>query len=188
MLRRILFSLLYLHKPVWDTGVSPPELVDFIATSSPGRALDVGCGTGTNLITLAKSGWQVTGIDFTPWAIQIAKKKSRLNHVQADLRIKDVTRLDVSLGCFDLILDMGCFHSLPPNKRPSYISKINQLLADTGTYLLYLFIKPNTAVWSPGATAEDIHFITNAFELVTRRDSTERGIRASAWFMLKKLT
>ena len=66
LLRRLEFQYLYFHRPPWDTGMSPPELMEFIETHEPGRAIDIGCGTGTNVITLAKAGWQVTGVEFAP--------------------------------------------------------------------------------------------------------------------------
>jgi methylase of polypeptide subunit release factors len=75
MLQKLWFNLAYYQKPVWDTGVSPQELLDFIASQVPGNALDLGCGTGTNVVTLAQSRWQVTGVDFAPRAIRIAKKR-----------------------------------------------------------------------------------------------------------------
>ena len=61
LLRRFLFHYWYFGQPPWDTGVSPPELLDFIQNHKPGRAIDIGCGTGTNVITLANAGWNVTG-------------------------------------------------------------------------------------------------------------------------------
>lgn len=42
--------------------------MEFIAGTPPGKALGFGCGTGTNAITLARHGWQVTGVDFAPKA------------------------------------------------------------------------------------------------------------------------
>lgn len=188
MMRKLWFNLANFQKPVWDTGISPLELINFITTHAPGRALDLGCGTGTNEITLAKHGWCVTGVDFSRRAIHIAKKKAQQNNVQVDFRIEDVTRLDAITGKFDLILDMGCYHSLPLAKHPSYISKIDQLLADTGTLLLYLFFKSPQNSIGPGASETEIQFITQKFKLADRKDSTERGLRPSAWFTLKRYT
>lgn len=187
MLRKLWFNLSYYRKPVWDTGISPQELLDFIATHEPGRALDLGCGTGTNVITLARHGWQVVGMDFAQRAISIAIKKARQNGVDIDLRQEDVTQLNSFKGRFDLILDMGCFHSLPTNKRSSYILKIDQLLSDSGTFLLYLFFTSSPLGSGPGAFEEDIRFITQNLRVIKRKDSTERGIRPSAWFTLQKI-
>jgi cyclopropane fatty-acyl-phospholipid synthase-like methyltransferase len=186
MMRKLLFNLAYLQKPVWDTGISPPELLNFIDTHRPGRALDLGCGTGTNVITLAKSGWQVVGVDFVRRAINLAKKNAEQYDVQVDLRVEDVTRLESVSGKFDLVLDIGCFHSLPPSTRQSYILKIDQLLADGGTFLLYLFLAANTENSATGATEADMHFITGKLHLLERQDGTERGLRPSAWLTLQK--
>jgi cyclopropane fatty-acyl-phospholipid synthase-like methyltransferase len=186
MLRKLFFHIAYLQKPVWDTGISPPELLDFIATHNPGRALDMGCGTGTNAITLAKHGWQVVGVDFVKRAINLARQNAEQYGVDLDLRVDDVTRLDSVSGRFDLILDMGCFHSLPPTTRQSYILKIDRLLTDSGTFVLYLFMKSNPDSVGPGATIADILFITENLHLIGRKDSTERGVRPSAWLTLQK--
>jgi cyclopropane fatty-acyl-phospholipid synthase-like methyltransferase len=186
MLRKLWFNLAYIQKPVWDTGISPQELLDFITTHEPGRALDLGCGTGTNVITLAKHGWEAVGVDFAKHAIKLAKRRAQLEGVKVDLRQEDVTRLNSLKSRFDLILDMGCFHSLPRSRRPSYILKIDQLLANSGSFLLYLFFTSTPDGYAPGATEEDIHFITQSLRVVERKDSTERGIRPSAWFTLQR--
>ncbi len=187
MLRKLFFNLAYYQKPVWDTGISPPELLDFIATHEPGRALDLGCGTGTNVITLAKHGWDVVGVDFAKHAISLAKRKANFYAVHVDLHHEDVTQLTTINAKFDLILDIGCFHSLPPSKRSSTILKINQLLAENGTYLLYVFMTSGPE-FTPGVSEEDIRFITQNLHLVERKDSTERGIRPSAWLTFQKIS
>ncbi|MDK1118669.1 MAG: methyltransferase domain-containing protein [Anaerolineae bacterium] len=70
MFRNLFFKLIYYFKPPWDTGISPPELFDFIKNNPAGAAIDLGCGTGTNLIRLAQAGWDVTGVDFVARAIK----------------------------------------------------------------------------------------------------------------------
>ncbi|MCH8870025.1 MAG: class I SAM-dependent methyltransferase, partial [Chloroflexi bacterium] len=47
----------------------------------PGRALEIGCGTGGNALWLAKQGWQVTALDFSTVAVDKARKSAASNGV-----------------------------------------------------------------------------------------------------------
>ena len=69
------------------------ELVEGTDTLSPGSALDVGCGTGDASIYLAQHGWQVTGVDFTPKALDKARAKAGAAGVPVDFVHADVTHL-----------------------------------------------------------------------------------------------
>ena len=81
-----MFSLWYFRRPPWDSGITPPELLEYLESRpAAGRAIDLGCGTGTNVITMARMGWQVTGVDFVPKAIDLAREKAR----KAGLRLDD---------------------------------------------------------------------------------------------------
>ena len=76
----VFFRAAYLlgFKP-WDSGVPPPELIAVVEGKdrlTPGKALDLGCGTGTNSVYLAEHGWDVTGVDFVPRAIRAARQKA----------------------------------------------------------------------------------------------------------------
>jgi SAM-dependent methyltransferase len=189
LLRRWMFNLWYTRRPPWDTGISPPELMAFLADwsakrISPGRALDLGCGNGTNVITLAKHGWQVTGVDYARLAIQAARRKARQAGVQVDLQVGDVTDLRQISGPFDLALDMGCFHSLSPQGREKYIHNLERLLAPAGTYLVYVFFRLSGESGQKnlaGLLEEDLNAFKPSFTLVERQDGTERGQRPSAW-------
>jgi ubiquinone/menaquinone biosynthesis C-methylase UbiE len=183
LLRRINFNFWYFSRPPWDTGISPPELFDFISKHPAGRAIDLGCGTGTNIITLVQKGWQVTGIDFVPRAIQIAKRKIKNANVQADLQVGDVTKLNGIDGPFDLALDMGCFHGL--EKRIDYLNQLKRVLASDGHWLMYgIFKSPHT---THGLVASDIELIqAQGFHLVWRKDGVDKRDRPSAWFLFQK--
>jgi cyclopropane fatty-acyl-phospholipid synthase-like methyltransferase len=186
MFRKLIFNLWYYREPPWDTGISPPELIQFIQNNPTGRALDLGCGTGTNVITLAKHGWQATGVDFAWKAVRIAHQKAQRVGVQVELRVDDVTRLKNLAGHYDLILDIGCFHSLKPEQRGRYVQNIIRLLAPKGSYLLYVFFKDNPANNIPGLVEDDLQTLIRKMKLLQRVDGTERGRRPSAWLTLQK--
>jgi SAM-dependent methyltransferase len=182
-LRRWMFHVWYTSSqpPPWDTGVTPPEVEEFITTHPPGRALDLGCGTGTNVITLARHGWQVTGVDFAWSAIHIARRKLKQAGVPADLRVDSVTRLRGISGPFDLVLDIGCFHNLASKERPVYLDHVKHLLAPTGTYLLYVHFKQGAMDKGHGVIEADLELIASRLQPVSRQEGTDRGQRASAW-------
>ncbi len=180
-LKRITFNLWYYQSPPWDTGVSPPELLAHLEVHPVGRALDLGCGTGTNAITLAKRGWQVTGVDFAPRAIRIARRKAKKERLVVDFRVADVTQLNSLSQTYDLILDMGCFHSLSAKGKIAYAQQLPRLLAPEGTYLMYAFFKDANQSGS-GLLKVDLGLLSTHLELVERQDGTERGQRPSAWF------
>ena len=186
ILRWLIFNLWYFRNPPWDTGISPPELVHFISTHPAGRALDMGCGTGTNAITLAKNGWQVTGVDFALPAIRSARRKAKQAGVRVDLHAADVTQINNLSGPFDLILDIGCCHSLNHEERLVYLSKIERWLSNKGVYLVYLFIQDNSASEGPGISTQDLDEMIRRFSLIERQDGTERGQRPSSWLTLMR--
>jgi SAM-dependent methyltransferase len=65
----------------WDTGHPTRNLVELVegGTVPAGRALEIGCGTGTNALWLAGRGFDVLGVDLSPLAIEraLAKVHSR---------------------------------------------------------------------------------------------------------------
>jgi SAM-dependent methyltransferase len=180
--RRLIFELWYFRSPPWDTGISPPELYSFLENHPSGRALDLGCGTGTNVITLARHGWQVTGVDFSRKAIRMAHRKLKEVQQTARLRVADASRLEEVDGPFDLILDIGCLHGIGPDRRQVYYANLDRLLAGGGTYLLYAFWQESGSGRNTGLTESDLKSLTQLFTLVDRQDGSERGRRPSTWF------
>ena len=186
MLQRLFFQLRYYQKPPWDTGISPPELLEFIESHAPGRAIDIGCGTGTNVITLARAGWTVTGVDFAPRAIYLAKQKLQAAGVRADLSVKDATKLSGIHGPFDLALDIGCFHSLNRMNQKRYLEQLDRILSPEGVWLLYAFFRPEEQQAPPGLQKADVSQLSNRLTLLSRPDGFEKGERPSAWFTFQK--
>lgn len=173
MLSKLRFRLMYLKKPTWDSGITPPEVVEYLDTHPPGRALDLGCGTGTNVLTLAEHGWQASGIDFTPKAIRQARRKARRAGVDVQFTVGDVSNGDLYHGPYDLILDIGCYHALKPTQRSRYRKNVCKHLAAGGDYLLYAF--------SPRLPDEDVAAFKNQLTLIRREDSSDPSGPNSSW-------
>jgi len=186
LFRRILFQYMYFRQPPWDTGITPPELLEFIQTHRPGRAIDLGCGTGTNVVTLARAGWDVTGVDFAPRAIQLARQKLQKADIQANLFLKDATKLEGINGPFDLAFDLGCFHGILAAGKPNYLEQLDRILASNGFWLMYGFLKSDPLQTGSGLAQADIDLISSQFTLLSRRDGVDRGDKRSAWFLYQK--
>jgi SAM-dependent methyltransferase len=186
LFRRLLFQYWYFGQPPWDTGVSPPELYDFIQDHKPGRAIDIGCGTGTNVITLVNAGWNVTGVDFAPRAIRLAKQKASRAGVQAEFLVKDAAHLEEIQGPFDLALDLGCFHGIVQNRRGKYLEGLDRILAPGGYWLMYGFLKSDPDQTGTGLAEADLEQIAARLTLRWRRDGVDQRERASAWFLFQK--
>jgi SAM-dependent methyltransferase len=168
-------------RPRWDTGVTPPELERFVASAPPGRALDLGCGTGTNVVYLARRGWSAVGVDFVGRAIAGARRRARDAGVRArcEFFVADVRRLDFLAGPFDLALDIGCLHSLRAAERAAYARGLGRLVRRGGTYLLYTFTPGGPAV---GMRRDDVGAtFGDEFEIVSVEEG--RG-PPSAWYTL----
>ena len=189
MLQRILrwveFNWLYFTRPPWDTQISPPELFVYLQTHPAGRALDMGCGTGTNVITLAKHGWQAIGVDFALKAIASGQRKIHQAGLQgkAELRVDSVTDLHAMVGPFDLILDIGCYHGMPVADRNLYLGNVRRLLRPGGHWLLYTFLK-HAESDDRGVADTEIYSFAPTLQLVQRQDGHDNSRRRSSAWML----
>jgi len=181
-LQRINFNFKYLSKPRWDKGVPAPELIRYISGVTPGNSIDLGCGTGTNLLYLAEKGWTITGLDYAPLAIFKAKRK--LKKYQKKLLVADVTKLDaIDLpGPYDLGLDMGCFHNLSGTGRERYVEGLEKWIRSNGVFMVYAF-QPSDSLDKGITKADMIAYFNTSFDLI----NYEQGQgRPSAWYYFKK--
>ena len=179
--RRFFYVLSYLGKPPWDTGISPPELLEFLDSHSPGRALDLGCGTGTNLVTMAEYDWQVIGIDFSGYAVKSARKRLSTRGLAGQVFQNNVSLTLPMEGQFDLILDIGCYHDLSPSGRSGYRQNLGRYLAINGYYLIYAHCLAPEKSKATGVSQKDIDEFSRFLEVVSIVRTTDRWQRQTTW-------
>ena len=142
----------------WDTGQVPSELstlIDGPGALPPGRALDIGCGTGTQAVYLARRGWEVTAVDAVPRPLTRARARAQEAGVSVDWVLADVARLH-RLGLapgYTLFFDRGCFHGLDEAQRGAYAAAMDGLAAPGATLLMMAFA-PNRVVVAPAGLEE----------------------------------
>jgi tRNA (uracil-5-)-methyltransferase TRM9 len=83
-------------------------------TKVEGSVLDVGCGNGRNLISLAKTGLKCIGIDFSKNMIKNAIAMSERNNVKIDFIIADALYLPFKDKSFDNLISTATLHHIYP--------------------------------------------------------------------------
>ncbi|QDQ10053.1 class I SAM-dependent methyltransferase [Streptomyces spectabilis] len=108
---------------------------------APGRALDLGCGPGRNALHLAARGFSVDAVDLSPAALAWAGERARAAGADVRFHHGDAFALgpDALPGPYDLVVDSGCFHHLPPHRRVSYLALLDRVLAPGGHLALTCF-------------------------------------------------
>lgn len=125
----------------WETPIPTEELVDFVRRHRFRRNIKVvefGCGEGRDSIFLAKSGFNVTGIDVAPSAIRRAKEWAYEEKVEVDFQVNDVTALQGILDdSFDLGVNVGCLQMFPESEdRKRHFSEAFRILKPGAMYFL----------------------------------------------------
>ncbi len=133
----------------WHRDEPDGFVLDAVAArGKPGRALDLGCGTGVFSVWLAQQGYEVTGLDFIPRAIEMSKERAASKGVQVNWVNADLLSWTVP-DRFDVIVDSGCLHSLIGGRVSRYKEQLLRWLANDGDYVLGHFGKRHFFDWRP---------------------------------------
>jgi SAM-dependent methyltransferase len=121
----------YRERPPWDTGRASAELQRRLAQFPipRGRAIELGCGTGSNAVWLAQQGFAVTAIDISPTAI--AQAESKANQAGADVCfvVADMTELPDLGPPFPFFFDRGCYHAVRRVDAAGFLRGLDRVIA-----------------------------------------------------------
>ncbi|MFW9825889.1 MAG: class I SAM-dependent methyltransferase [Candidatus Thorarchaeota archaeon] len=133
------FLYKYLRAP-WDIGPRE-ELVSLVNTGKikPCKVIDLGSGTASNCLFLAEKGFDVTGVDYSPAAIQKGRFMARQSGVHVNFILDDLTNIRYVKGKFDFLIDYGTFDDLNPSDRILYIKNILPMTRKGTKFLLFCF-------------------------------------------------
>ena len=186
---QVVYWLAYrLGLTVWRRPAPPDDLVALVEGPSSlpaGRALELGCGTGTDTIYLAGHGWDVTGIDTVPKALATARRDASAAGVAPRLIQGDVTRLK-DLGVGDGYDPVGGLRLLShPARRPAARLRRRRLAgcrAGSDAAAVWLSATAQGRTHAAGVTADEVQqrFSPAGWELVNAERTSAETIRMTA--------
>lgn len=98
----------------------------------PHTVLELGCGDGVNAVFMASQGCEVTAVDLSATALEMARAKQREAGVEVDWVEGDAFELDVGDQPYDLVFDRGMLHHLPVFRFEDYKDLVAERLAPGG--------------------------------------------------------
>ena len=134
------FEQAYQGQAPWDTGRPQSSIIKLAKTGQiRGSVLDVGCGTGENLLYLATRGHEAWGLDFVPIAIERAKAKAAQRGIDANFIVGDALELKKLGRQFDTVIDCGLFHTFADEERPVFVKGLGDVLGHGGLLHILCF-------------------------------------------------
>lgn len=191
------------HTP-WDLRAPTPPLVELLASPvlaeagvrAGARVAVPGCGRGHDLREFSRRGFDVTGFDVAPMAVEEANALLALNRARARVVCRDVFGLVPEFDAtFDLVYDYTCYCSLRPPLRSAYARVIAGILAPRGV-LMHLTFPMRTEL--AGKHGQPPYLVTSPdlrssfepyFDLVREQPaqaSVAERVGAEHWYLWRK--
>ncbi len=98
------------------------------------RAIDLGCGGGQASIRLARAGFGVLGVDFSPTAVELAKANAAKESADAEFLVADCLSMpEIPSDAFDLAIDNHTLHCIiGPDDRRRFLAEARRVLGPGG--------------------------------------------------------
>lgn len=130
-------------RPAYSIGEPQPELGALIEQGKVrSEVLDAGCGHAALALELAARGYSVVGLDLSPAAVAepaaTAQERGLTTASFAAVDLTDFTGYD---GRFNTVMDSGCLHSLPVERRRSYLESLHRAAAPGASLFILAFSK-----------------------------------------------
>lgn len=126
----------------WDTSDVISENVKLMSKAikalnipKSSKVLEIGCGAGDLTMSLARDGYDVTGVDISSSAIEWAKEKNDKNKLSIKFHTDNVTTLSTIVDAsFNLVVDGHCLHCIIGDDRAKLFNNVLRVLVTDGIF------------------------------------------------------
>lgn len=128
------YHLLYFKRDEEEAAAFMDRLMDFLKPPAASQMLDIACGKGRHAQHLAEKGFNVTGIDLSPYSIEEARKleNEQLQFFQHDMR--QPFWINYFKYAFNLFTSFGYFRTR--REHDAAIRTITQSLQENGLLII----------------------------------------------------
>lgn len=172
----------------WDQGKVQRQFLDLVRSMPPQRALVPGCGPGYEARVLADAGWDVTALDYSPAAIEMAR--ATMGPYAHRVVQEDFFGERVGAMRFDCIVERAFFCALPTRLREQWPARTASLLEARGLLAGYFFVdEPAKGPPYPLPRETIVALLSPHFELLVDEDvddSMELFKGRERWMMWRK--
>jgi len=160
------------HTTPWDAGKVPTALREYLPKMPKGaRVLVPGCGSAYEAGFLAENGFDVLAIDFSPAAVELAKKN--LPRFANFVLLADYFEFDYGKP-YDVVYERAFLCALPPRIWPKYALRTAQLLRSGGDLAGFFFFREGEKGPPFGTAPDALHALLDPhFELVEDKAVTD---------------
>lgn len=189
------YDLMYRVGAPWEIGPRS-ELVELVTSGrlTPGRAIDLGCGSGENAIFLAEHGFEVTGVDFSPVAHAKARRAATASGIRnGAFRQGDLTAaaIDGVFGRYDLLVDYGTLDDLGGHRRRAMAATVHRLSGPGSAFLLWCFYDElrwwrRRGARFPGLKPDEESVLFGDAFIIDRLPAPKRGTGFACFLMVRR--
>ena len=120
-----------------------PELLTLFKEHGIRKVLDLGCGSGTHIASLADSGFEVYGIDNSEKAIAVARKYFKEKRLKGNLKVESMYgKLPYENDFFDVIISFRAIYHAKIDDIRKTIKEIERVLKPHG--LIFITTRKKT--------------------------------------------
>jgi ubiquinone/menaquinone biosynthesis C-methylase UbiE len=116
-----------------------PDIREFAAfeRTAGKRVLEAGCGIATDGLQFARAGADYTGVDFSPTALHLARRRFAQENHHADFFAGSITDLPFPDESFDLVYSNGVIHHLPETEAA--VAEFHRVLRPGGRAVVMVY-------------------------------------------------
>lgn len=165
----------------WDLGAATPYIEKISDKIKKGKVIILGCGRGYDAVMLAKKGFEVTAVDFSPSAINFLNNLADKQGALVNIIQKDIFSLiDNYERHFDYVIEQTCFCAINPLRRLDYEKLVSSILCKNGNLIgLWFPLDKKLSEGGPpyGTTVDEVKSIFNRGWKIKKEEFPKESIK-----------